>query len=82
MTRADHLAQHAHGYRGLERQTVAERWSPGWVRGHPRVRGGRPAAASTRYSGPAGGVSPAAALKTAAQGGQDTLITAGTAGSP
>lgn len=25
MTRADHLAQHAHGYRGLGRQTVAER---------------------------------------------------------
>ncbi|WP_091654749.1 hypothetical protein [Micromonospora pallida] len=79
MTRADHLAQHAHGYRGLERQTVAERvvTLAGYA-GIPASEVDAPAAASTPLQrARLAGVSPAAALKTAAQGGQDTLITAG-----
>lgn len=79
MTRADHLAQYEHGYRGLHRQTVAERivTLAGYA-GVPASEVVVPAECSTPLQAARlAGQSPAAAMRAAATSGQDTLITDG-----
>jgi hypothetical protein len=80
MTHADHLAQHRHGYRGLQRQTVAERLvTLAGYAGLPATELAVSSAASTPLQvARLAGVSPADAFRAAARAGQDTLITSGT----
>jgi hypothetical protein len=78
-TRADHIAQHRHGYRGLQRQTVGERIvTLARYAGVPDTEVDVPASASTPMQvAKLAGVNPAQALRAAADTGQDTLITSG-----
>lgn len=77
MTREQHLAQYAHGYQGLDRQTVAERIATiAAYAGVPASELDLPQEASTPLL-PArlGGQTPTAAMQTAATAGQDLLVT-------
>ncbi|MDP9799342.1 hypothetical protein J2S43_007854 [Catenuloplanes nepalensis] len=78
-TREEHIAQHRHGFEGLERQTVAERVATiARYAGVPAWDVDMPNAASTPLRRPAlAGQSPAAAARAAATSGQDLLITDG-----
>ncbi|MFI6266163.1 hypothetical protein [Micromonospora sp. NPDC051006] len=79
MAFADHLAQHQHGYRGLHRQTAAERivTLAGYA-GVPATEVVVPAACSTPMQvARLSGVGPADGLRRAAVTGQDLLITDG-----
>ncbi|GLH97339.1 hypothetical protein [Phytohabitans aurantiacus] len=79
MTYTDHVAQHRHGYRGLERQTVAERLvTLGGYAGIPSTELDVSAAASTPLQvARLAGANPADAFRATARAGQDTLITSG-----
>lgn len=77
MTRADHLAQYAHGWQGLDRQTVAERIATlAAYAGVPASELDLPADAATPLQ-PArlSGVGTAQAMQDAATAGQDILMT-------
>ncbi|WP_147265171.1 LamG domain-containing protein [Micromonospora sp. LHW51205] len=76
---AEHLAQHRHGYRGLDRQTVAERivTLAGYA-GVPATEVVVPEACSTpMQAARLAGLGPAEGLRRAATTGQDILITDG-----
>lgn len=79
MTRAMHIAQHVHGFQGLQRQTVAERLvTLAGYAGIPATELAIPSSASTPLqAAKLAGQSPAASFRAAAAAGQDTLITTG-----
>ncbi|RGC68417.1 hypothetical protein C5N14_13605 [Micromonospora sp. MW-13] len=79
MTRQMHLAQYAHGYRGLHRQTVAERLvTLAGYAGVPAAEVSVPPACSTPMQvAKLAGAVPAGALRATAATGQDLLITDG-----
>ena len=77
-TRADHLAQHRHGFTGLERQTVAERVATlaEYAGLNPAVDVDMPSTASALLQPAAlAGVKAVDAMLVAAKTGGDTLVT-------